>query len=174
MNGRQRRYRRGFSIIEVTVAVVTLSVLVSIAAVMFSSLLKSQRQFTLRERQRREFVRLDAMLRSDIHAATSAVIKEPDQCELTTPAGDTWRYEMQDDWLVRVYSRDDKQLQRESFFLRPGSQLTFKLAQAGARQLVEVQIHNEQPAGSMQSHHAGYLGQVLLGGGAVAAKEAQP
>ncbi|WP_425614828.1 Tfp pilus assembly protein FimT/FimU [Anatilimnocola sp. NA78] len=170
----RRTNRRGISLFEVALAIFVLSLLVSMATVMFASLLKAQRQFTLRERQRREFVRLDAMLRSDVHAATASVAIEPEKCVLKNDADETWRYEREENWLVRVHSRGDQQLQREAFFVRPGSKISFKLVPAGSRQLIELQIQAESPASGAGSRQTGYLAQALLGGGIAPSQEPRP
>ncbi|QDU29857.1 hypothetical protein ETAA8_49730 [Anatilimnocola aggregata] len=159
-----RARRRGFTILETGIVVTLVGLLITVMVVLFSSVLKAQRQVMLRERQRREFVRLDALLRSDVHAATKAAIKSPNECELTSSDGYSWTYDKQDSWLVRTHAQGGRTLQRESFFLRPGSEVHFQLSPAGSRSLVQLKLEPEPDGRPGEHHQPRYFAQVLLGG----------
>lgn len=131
----------GFTLVEVMVILALSSALLMTIAVMFSALLKAQRQFSLRERQRREVTRIDALLRSDAHAAIVAIASDPDACELKGRAGETWTYRRDEDNLVRIRSSAGAAVQRESFRLQPGTKLEFRVLTEQDRSWLEVELN---------------------------------
>lgn len=164
---RRTATRRGFTLVEVMVMVALSSVLVVMGVMLFSALIKAQRQFSLRERQRREFSRIDALLRTDAHAATRAAVEQPESCELQDEAASAWTYRLADDTLTRVRTRQGEVVQRESFQVPPGSKVEFKLAAAGKRTLLQLRL---EPPTARDT----YQGQFLIGGLSPAQKEEQP
>jgi Tfp pilus assembly protein FimT len=159
-----RTQRAGLTLLEVAVIVTLSSLLMALAMMLFSALLHAQRQTLLRERARREFVRLDAMLRNDAHMATSAKLAGEDECELLGQQGNRWTYRADDGSLVREHIRDEQVRQREQFYLSPGAEVKFGEKRIGSRILLQLQIKPPQIADRVTNRLPGYTGQMLVGG----------
>jgi Tfp pilus assembly protein FimT len=172
MSSRSRN-RRGITLLEVGIVLALSSVLLSIVALLFSSLLQAQRQFSLRERQRRELARIDAILRSDGHAATTAVAGDTGTCELKSESGESWTYRSGNDGLIRERAQAGKIVQRESFQLPAGTRSEFRVVNSGSRSLLHLDLRPPEQASS-RLQAMGYHGQILVGGMVPTAKEEQP
>ncbi len=159
-----RAARRGISLIELGTVLAITSVLLMTVAVLFSSLLQGQRQFLLRDRQRREFARLDAMLRSDAHAANVVVSQGPAECELKNNEGDRWTYRASDDKLTRERFQADKLVQRESYYLRPGTKINFSVKAEGDRSWLLLELEPPSAVTTTGAVFTSYSGQMLVGG----------
>ena len=158
--------RPGFTLVEMMVVITLSSLLGMISVMLFSALLKSQRQFSQRERQRRELARIDAILRSDTHAASMVAAQNGETCELKNAAGETWTYRRADDNLQRVRSNAGKVVQRESFRLQAGTKVEFQVSSEGKRTWLAVNL--EPPA--VTAWH----GKFLIGGLVAKAAEESP
>jgi Tfp pilus assembly protein FimT len=146
------------------VVVALSSILLATGVVMFSALYKSQRQFSLRERQRRELSRLDAILRSDTHAASTATVDDNAACELKNGQGETWSYRRDENDLLRLRSRDGKLVQRESFRLQPGTKVEFVTNREGERIWLNVRLQPPEAAAPAIAPATPFDGKFLIGG----------
>lgn len=168
------RTRAGFSILELGIAVALSSLLMALVVTLFSAVLKAQRQTLARERERREFARLDELLRSDVHAAREVEMKSPTECELLGEAKRRWVYRFSESKLLRETYQADQLKQRETFSFQRGQELTFRQEPAGTRTIVQVKIAAKDQA-PHESRWPTYRGEAVLGGGlAWAGKDSQP
>jgi prepilin-type N-terminal cleavage/methylation domain-containing protein len=166
--------RRGITLIEMLVVMVVTSLLLAMGVVLYSAVLKSQRQFSLRERERRELSRIEAALRSDTHAASVAEVKEPDQLELKRSSGDAWAYRREADRLLRTRSKDGVAVQREEFHLQPGAVVEFRLQQAGKRTWLAARIETPTASGHAPGELVPWESKFLIGGLVVEHVEESP
>lgn len=158
-------HRRGFTLIELLTVMSIFAVLMALTSLLISALLQTQRQTLLRERQRLEYFRLDSILRTDAHAATKVTLKSPTDCQLQDGQGERWTYRAEDDGLVRERFLGEKRVQREVFWVRPGTKITFRVASESSRSLLQLDLDpSHQIENSAAAHQAPYRGQVLIGG----------
>ena len=156
--------RRGYTLLEVMVTVTLSSLLLVTGVMLYSALLNSQRQFSLRQRQRREVSRIEAILRSDTHAASAVEAKNAESCELKNAAGDTWTYRRDDDSLLRVRAKAGAVVQRESFRLQPGTKLEFRVNREAQRLWLAVSLEPPPSAGPKVAPASSWQGKFLIGG----------
>lgn len=174
----QRSNRRGFTLLELLAVMSIFAVLMALTAMLMSALLQTQRQTMLRERQRLEYFRLDSILRTDAHAASEVALKSPTDCELKNGEGDRWTYRAEEDGLVRERFLGEKRVQREAFWVRPGTQIKFRVTGENGRSLLRLDLDPPSQIEKSAAHQAPYHGQVLVGGAIPTAlratAEAQP
>ena len=170
--------RRGFTLLELLAVMSIFAVLMALTAMLLSALLQTQRQTMLRERQRLEYFRLDTILRTDAHSATEVSLKSSTDFELRNGEGDRWTYRSEEEGLVRERFLGEKRVQREVFWVRPGTQIKFRVAREHDRSLVQLDLDPPSQIEESAAHQAPYRGQVLVGGaiptGLRAASEVQP
>jgi prepilin-type N-terminal cleavage/methylation domain-containing protein len=158
---------RGFTLIELVIVLAIVSILAALLSVLLSSLLKAQRQTMLRERQRMEFARLDAMLRNDVHLATEVKVDSPTQCWLAQPQGMQMIYELRHGSLRR--KRHNLETQEawaiiETFYLRPGTEVKFNLLEENGRSLLQLNLDLPADANPGNARQTPYRGKMLVGG----------
>jgi prepilin-type N-terminal cleavage/methylation domain-containing protein len=170
--------RRGFTLLELLAVMSIFAVLMALTAMLMSAMLQTQRQTMLRERQRLEYLRLDSILRTDAHAASDVTLKSPTNCELKNGEGDRWIYHAEEEGLVRERFLGEKRVQREVFWVRPGTKIKFRVANEHDRSLLQLELDPPSQIEKSGAHQAPYRGQVLVGGaiptGLRAASEVQP
>lgn len=164
MRYRCSRARAGFTIIEVGILMTLTALLVSLGVVMFGSLVHAQRQTLQRDRLRREFMRLDHLLRRDVHAATAAEMIADGECLLHDSLGNRWTYQVSDIGLLRIHSRNGDQKQRELFSWPKGTELNISVEPAGKRKLLLLTIDPPITSGRAPARQPTYRARVLVGG----------
>jgi prepilin-type N-terminal cleavage/methylation domain-containing protein len=160
---RQRR-RFGFTLIELMVVLVIVTVLAALLTMLMSAFVKSQRQALLRGRQRTEYARLDAILRNDVHTATEVDLASPTKCSLTNQQGLQMMYEFRDDRLQRMRQKGEDWSSADSFYLRPGTQVNFRVVKENGRSLLQLNLDLPAEAAPASGRQAPYRGQMLVGG----------
>lgn len=172
------RIRRGFTLLEVAIVLAILGVLFAVMTMFISTLMQTQRKTIVRDRQRREFARLDAILRSDVHAAAVAEVKSPGECELKNDQGERWTYRVSEGNLLRERWQGEERQQQEIFQLAPGTEVEFRVAREKTRSLLQLNLDVPTAVDSTDARQAPYRGQMLVGGGLAGSlamsKEDQP
>ncbi len=175
---KQHARRLGFTLVELLVVLTIVTVLTALLTMLLSSLVKGQRQTLLRARQRTEYARLDTVLRNDAHVATAVKLASPTQCTLTNQQGLHMRYELRDNRLQRMKHNGDAWASADSFYLRPGTQVNFRVVQESGRSLLQLDLDLPAEQSNASARQAPYRGQMLVGGSLSAeqraAKEQQP
>jgi prepilin-type N-terminal cleavage/methylation domain-containing protein len=161
---RRKATFRGFTLIELLVVMSVVALLMALVSLLVSATLQTQRQTLLRERQRQEYFRLDTILRSDAHSATEVTLLSPTECDLANAQGERWTYRTTDAGLVRERFQGEKRIQREVFYVRPGTTVKFHVDKEHERSL--LQLHLDLPVQSSMSaaHQAPYRASLLVGG----------
>lgn len=156
--------RGGFTLVELVVVLAIVVVLAALLTMLLSALLKAQQQALLRARQRTEYARLDAILRNDVHAATEVILKSPTKCELSNAQGQQLIFELRDESLHRLGRKDDTWATADTFYLRPGTQVNFRVATENGRSLLQLNLDLPAEANPASARQAPYRGQMLVGG----------
>lgn len=155
---------RGFTLLELLAVMSVVAILMALLSMLVSAMLQTQRQMLLRERQRQEYFRLDTILRSDAHAATEVALKSPAECELSNANGERWSYRVDEAGLVRERFQGEKRLQREVFYVRPGTAVKFHVDGERQRKLLQLDLDLVVEPGKSAAHQAPYRGRMLVGG----------
>jgi prepilin-type N-terminal cleavage/methylation domain-containing protein len=169
---RQSLRRVGFTLVELVVVLAIVVVLAALLTMLFSALLKAQRQALLRERQRTEYARLDAILRNDVHTATEVILNSPTKCELSNQQGQRLIYELRDESLQRVRHKGDSWAIADTFYLRPGTQVKFRVDKENGRSLLQLNLDLAADANPASARQTPYCGQMMVGGSQPAERRA--
>ena len=134
--------RRGWSLLEVTIAVTLTSVLLAATAVLLTMLFRSDRQIRGDLLQQQVLARLNWQFRADAHAATAceAGNDAASRCRLTLADGRSVEYSWQPPRLSRVVSWDEETQQRDDFVLPQQAQVRFVVENRADRQFARLQI----------------------------------
>ena len=163
------RLRRAFTLVELGVVLATLTVLFAVLTMFLATLLQAQWQTRQRDQQRRELARLDAILRSDVHAATTLEVKSPTDCELKNESGQRWTYRLNEGNLLRERWSGGQRMQQEIFQLAAESKVAFGMQIEGSRHLLQLELNLQAAPTPRAGRFADYRGQMLVGGGLLAA-----
>lgn len=161
---KQNLRRGGFTLVELVVVLAMVVVLAALLTMLLSALLKAQRQTLLRERQRTEYARLDAILRNDVHTATQVTLSSPTMCWLSNQQGLQLIYELRDATLLRKRHQHDNWKIADQFFLRPGTEVKFRIVEEKNRSLLQLDLDLPAEANLGNARQAPYRGQMLVGG----------
>lgn len=163
---------RGFTLIELVVVLAIVAVLAALLSMLLAALMKAQRQTVLRERQRTEYARLDAILRNDVHTATAVALESPTKCSLTNQQGLQMIYELRDDGLHRMRHQGEAWSTVDRFYLRPGTEVNFRVTTENGRSLLQLNSDLSADANPGSGRQAPYRGQMLVGGSLPAERRA--
>lgn len=141
-SGGVRLRRRGYTLLEMIVAISLIMVLMTVSGALFVALSRSERNAQRAAAAQQTIARLDDLFRRDVHQAQSAIIAQDDRqhaaLTLTLPAGRTVRYTAEDSQLVRLAEFEAKS-HRDDFRI-PSSQWEFDIQ--GSR----VELRLKRPA----------------------------